>query len=176
MDSGFFGFRCALLECAYQTAQTPRSELKVIIGISKTQFPFKEFAWLNFKSFHSQNNGLSLFLAPKCEETGSYRYFIKRLCRASSRRDFRERACWRMPFRLSHVDGISVFPVLKPPRKSTLKTAVAAITSQRDKLVAWRTTLILERPPLFTFSSFLAFFIPTRIWNYGNLGCTNHQK
>ena len=41
-----------------------------------------------------------------------------------------------MTFRLSHVDGISVYPVLKPPRNSTLKTTVAAITSQRDKLVA----------------------------------------
>lgn len=155
MDSGFFRFRCALLECAYQTAQTTRSELKVIIGISKTQFPFKGFAWLNFKSFHSQNNGLSLFLAPKCEETGSYRYFIKRLCRASSRRDFRERACWRMPFPLSHVDGISVYPVLKPPRNSTLKTAVAAITSQRDKLVAWRTNYTYSRTPRFVRLFFL---------------------
>lgn len=69
-----------------------------------------------------------------------------------------------MPLRLNHVDENSVFPVLKPPRKSTLKTAVAAITSQRNKLVVSRTvTLILERPALFAFSSFLAFFIPTGI-------------
>jgi len=55
-------------------------------------------------------------------------------------------------FGLDHFNGICVFPILKPPRNSTLKTAIAAISSRRNKLVVSRTVaLIIKRRASFAF-------------------------